>query len=148
MNSEADSREPPSPASFLPTRPAARAREQPAAEPVSTPVMVSVAHTRFSQNTVSGTTYLHGTKVSMEQLVASMRSRGYSSAPIDVVRLPNGELTSLDNRRLLAARRAGLEEIPAVIHDGSERLPADERGRFRVRKSLECPGPARSKSPG
>jgi hypothetical protein len=64
----------------------------------------------------------------MSDLAASMRSDGWHGGPIDVVDLPDGNVLSLDNRRLLAAREAGLDEIPTVRHHPDEPFPP-RRGR-------------------
>lgn len=114
---------------WTPSRPALPKRSEPTVLPVS--------QIRFSQNTVGPSTYLNGVKIALVRLVALMRSRNhYPCLPIDVVRLPDGKLTSLDNRRLLAARRAGLKGIPAILHDGSEPLPPGEGLRFRMKKRI------------
>lgn len=57
---------------------------------------VSPAVIRFSQSTVSGPTYLNAHEMTLADLEQSMRDHGYRSEPIDVVRMPDGQLTSLD----------------------------------------------------
>jgi len=77
---------------------------------------------RFSQSSVSD----------VEEIAQSMRARGWQGAPIDVVRLPNGTLVTIDNTRLLAAGRAGIQ-ARAIIHEAGEALPAEFAERFLPR---------------
>jgi hypothetical protein len=56
-------------------------------------------------------------------MIDTMRTTGWNGAPIDIVELPDGSLLSIDNRRLLAAREAGLKEIPTVRHHPDEPFP-------------------------
>lgn len=61
------------------------------------------------------------------KLVESMQRDGFVVEPdrlIDVVRMPDGELTSLDNTRILAAQRAGVN-IQARVFDHADLLPND-----------------------
>ncbi len=109
---------------WTPTRPApapvasATEDKQPATPPAVTQLRTD--RVRFSQTTVSGPTHLHGAQIALPGLVESFRRHGYTSEPIQVVRMPDGGLTSLDNRRLWAAQRAGLEFIPAIVRDPSD----------------------------
>ncbi len=48
-----------------------------------------------------------------------MRARDWQGTPIDVVRLPDGTFVTVDNTRLLAAHRAGIE-VRAVIREAGE----------------------------
>ena len=50
---------------------------------------------------------------------------------VDVVKMPDGELTSLDNRRLLAAREAKALVFAKVI-EGDMPVPSDQSGRFSM----------------
>lgn len=61
------------------------------------------------------------------KLVESMKRDGFVVEPdrlIDVVRMPDGKLTSLDNTRILAAQRAGVN-IQARVFDHADSLPSD-----------------------
>nr|WP_305089270.1 hypothetical protein [Massilia sp. YIM B04103] len=61
------------------------------------------------------------------KLVESMRKNGFVVEPdrlIDVVRMPDGGLTSLDNTRILAAQRAGVT-IQARVFEHTDLLPDD-----------------------
>jgi hypothetical protein len=62
-----------------------------------------------------------------------MRSKGWVGDPIDVVRMPDGGLTTLDNTRLLAAHRAGIK-VQARVHAFDELLPSGSAGRFTTPK--------------
>lgn len=68
---------------------------------------------RFSQSSVNG----------VDEITASMRAHGWNGAPIDVVRMSDGALTTFDNTRLLAAQRAGIN-VQAVVRDAAEAFPA------------------------
>jgi hypothetical protein len=58
-----------------------------------------------------------------------MLQNGWRGAPIDVVRMEDGGLTTIDNTRLLAASRAGVD-VQAVVHDAGEPLTTDQVTRF------------------
>lgn len=94
-------------------------------------VQLPVGTVRFSQCTVSSPTRLHDVEVSLAELVAIFQNLGFVSEPIAVVRMPDGMVTSLDNRRLWAARQAGLEKIHAIIH-----RPHEPWGSPRQQQSL------------
>ena len=69
---------------------------------------------RFSQASVSG----------VNDIEKSMAANGWVGAPINVVRMPDGELTTFDNTRLLAASRAGVD-VQAIVHEPDDPFPAD-----------------------
>jgi uncharacterized protein YukE len=89
---------------------------------VAAPVNLDPATIRFSQHSVSGAA----------AITDSMRSDGWVGAPIDVVRMPDGDLTTIDNTRVLAARQAGID-VSANVHGFDEPLPPDMIGRFTTR---------------
>lgn len=60
---------------------------------------VSASGIRFSQSSVNGAA----------EIEASMRANGWVGDAIDVVRMGDGGLTSLDHTRVLAAKRAGID---------------------------------------
>lgn len=62
-----------------------------------------------------------------------MRANGWLGDPIDVVRMPDGGLTTLDNTRVLAAHRAGID-VQASIRGSDEALPDAMVGRFTTAK--------------
>ncbi|EJH7009841.1 ParB N-terminal domain-containing protein, partial [Salmonella enterica] len=75
---------------------------------------------RFSQSSVNGTA----------DLTNSMKANGWKGDPIDVIRMPDGKLITIDNTRVLAASRAGIK-VEARVHDASEALPTEYIERFR-----------------
>lgn len=79
---------------------------------------------RFSQNSVNGS----------EEIIESMKRRGWQGDPIDVVRMDDGELTTLDNTRVVAARAAGID-VKANVHGYNDPLPDQvTRRRFTTPK--------------
>ncbi|THB82430.1 hypothetical protein E1N66_21030, partial [Pantoea allii] len=63
---------------------------------------------RFSQNTVSynKTDRDTGVKYTYDDLVSSMKKDGWKGDPVDVIKMPDGKMTSMDNTRISAAREA------------------------------------------
>jgi hypothetical protein len=89
---------------------AARAEAKVAGKAQEIPVQTLDPHeTRFSQETVS---YVKkrstGENYTYDDILDSMKQNGWQGEPIDVVRMPDGKLTSADNTRVLAAREAGI----------------------------------------
>ena len=68
---------------------------------------------RFSQSSVNG----------VSERAENMWRYGWQEAPIDVVKMPDGKLTTFDNTRLLAADLAGID-VQAVVHEAGEAFPA------------------------
>jgi RHS repeat-associated protein len=68
---------------------------------------------RFSQSNV---------RSSLPQIVQSMKANGWQGGPIDVVRMPDGGLTAVDNTRLAAASLARVR-VKAVIRCFDEPFP-------------------------
>ncbi|NJD06126.1 MAG: hypothetical protein FIA97_06465 [Methylococcaceae bacterium] len=62
-----------------------------------------------------------------------MRANGWQGAPIDVVRMSDGALTTFDNTRVLAAQRAGID-VQALIHNAGDAFPA---GRWTPRSGVQ-----------
>lgn len=58
-----------------------------------------------------------------------MRTDGWVGDTIDVVRMSDGALTTLDNTRVLAASRAGIE-VEAVVHGFDDALAPEMIERF------------------
>jgi len=87
---------------------------------------VSVIETdniRFSQESVNG----------LGEIVSSMRRKGWSGAPIDVIELEDGKFGTLDNTRVLAAHEAGID-VEAIVHKRTELLTPSEAERFTTKK--------------
>ena len=64
-----------------------------------------------------------------------MRNNGWAGDPIDVVRMPDGGLTTIDNTRVVAARQAGID-VQANIHAYDDLLPNEYIGRFTTKKGV------------
>ena len=69
---------------------------------------------RFSQSSVNGAS----------EIIDSMKAKGWDGDPIYVVRMPDGNLTTIDNTRVLAARYAEID-VQANVHAFDEVLPQD-----------------------
>ncbi|CQJ07360.1 adhesin [Yersinia mollaretii] len=93
---------------------------------------------RFSQNTVSYNKTERGTgvKYTYDDLVSSMKKDGWKGDPIDVVRMPDGKMTSMDNTRISAAREAGVK-VEANVRNFNDPLSQDmiDSGRFGTAKT-------------
>ena len=64
-----------------------------------------------------------------------MRANGWKGDPIDVVRMSDGGLTAVDNTRVLAAHRAGVD-VRATVHAADDALPANLVERFTTRAGV------------
>jgi filamentous hemagglutinin len=88
---------------------------------------------RFSQNTVSYNKAERdsGVRYTYDDLVSSMKKDGWKGDPVDVVKMPDGNMTSMDNIRINAARDAGIK-VEANVRNFSDPLPKDmiDSGRF------------------
>lgn len=84
----------------------------------------------FSQRTVSPEGY--------DKLVRSLKRVGWAQEPIQVVRTYNGQLISLDNRRVKATQDLGIP-VHAVIHSMDEALPPEYAKRFSKQASGNPP---------
>ncbi|MEV3952312.1 hypothetical protein AB0K57_32550 [Streptomyces halstedii] len=70
------------------------------------------------------------------EIIDSMRANGWAGLPIDVVRMPDGGLTTIDNTRVVASGHAGID-LQAVIHPFDEPLPDQTQiDRFTTRKGV------------
>jgi len=65
----------------------------------------------------------------LNDIVHSMANQGWQGKRIDVVKMPEGGYSSLDNTRVLAARLAGVR-AKANIRKYNERLPSNMLDRF------------------
>ena len=81
---------------------------------------------RFSQNSVfyNKVDRATGQPFTYDELVASMRTNGWKGDPVDVVRMPDGLLTSMDNTRITAAREAGID-VRATLQSFDEALTSE-----------------------
>jgi hypothetical protein len=80
---------------------------------------------RFSQSSVNGA----------GDLTQSMKANGWKGDAIDVVKMNDGALTTLDNTRVLAASRAGVN-VKANIRNATDALPANMVERFTTKKGV------------
>ncbi|QHI99152.1 hypothetical protein GT347_14910 [Xylophilus rhododendri] len=86
----------------------------------------------FTQSSVSFAKA--GAEYNLDTLVKNMSTEGWIGKPIDVVAMPDGTLASIDNTRVLAARRAGIDVEANVrgfdeaITDPARQLSLIERG--------------------
>jgi len=83
---------------------------------------------RFSQSSVSFSKQrldpitLEHKSYTYNDIVASMQESGWNGSPINVVKMPDGSLTTIDNTRLLAAREAGIK-VKVNIHNFNDFIP-------------------------
>ena len=80
---------------------------------------------RFSQSSVNGA----------DDLISSMKAYGWKGDPIDVVRMRDGGLTSIDNTRVLAAHEAGIN-VRATVRGYNDPLPSNLVERFTTKKGV------------
>ncbi|MFK4186258.1 putative T7SS-secreted protein [Streptomyces sparsogenes] len=60
------------------------------------------------------------------EIIDSMKRNGWAGDPIDVVRMPDGGLTTVDNTRVVAASHANID-VHARVHEFDEPLTDPER---------------------
>ncbi len=65
-------------------------------------------------------------------LVASFREKGWQGQPVDLVRTKDGQFISMDNRRIAAAREAGID-VHAIIHELDEPLTSGKCAQYRIK---------------
>ncbi|MDE6887893.1 MAG: hypothetical protein K2P45_04510 [Eubacterium sp.] len=80
---------------------------------------------RFSQSSVNGS----------DEITASMKKNGWKGDPIDVVQMPDGAYTTIDNTRVVAAREAGIN-VKANVHNCGDSLPDEYIERFTTKKGV------------
>jgi hypothetical protein len=80
---------------------------------------------RFSQSSVNGA----------DEITTSMKANGWQGEPIDVVKMPDGKLTSVDNTRVVSARQAGID-VRANVHGYGDPLTPDQMSRFATKKGI------------
>ncbi len=94
-------------------------------EGVRQSVSVNANEIRFSQSSVNGA----------DEIISSMKANGWKGDPIDVIKMNDGKLTTIDNTRVVAAREAGID-VQAIIHDANELLPENLIDRFTTKKGI------------
>ena len=78
---------------------------------------------RYSQSSVNGSS----------DIIQSMRKNGWIGEPIDVVEMPDGVHTTIDNTRVVSAREAGID-VKANVHRYDDPLPSEYIERFTTKK--------------
>ena len=71
-----------------------------------------------------------GIKYTYSDIVDSMKANGWAGEPIDVIRMQDGQLTSIDNTRVLAARESGIN-LQVKVWEPNQELPESMLGRFK-----------------
>jgi len=80
---------------------------------------------RYSQSSVNGS----------NDIIQSMRESGWKGEPIDVVEMPDGIYTTIDNTRVASAREAGVN-VKANVHGYNDPLPSEYIERFTTKKGV------------
>lgn len=80
---------------------------------------------RYSQSSVNGT----------KKIIQSMKKNGWKGEPIDIVEMPDGKYTTIDNTRVAAARVSKIE-VEANIHKYTDPLPSKYIDRFTTKKGI------------
>lgn len=88
-------------------------------------VVLSPYEIRHCQSSVNGA----------QEIINSMKAKGWLGDAIDVVKMSDGKLTSVDNTRILAAKQAGIN-VKARVHAGTDPLPPEFAVRFKSKKGL------------
>jgi len=71
--------------------------------------------------------------IGLHAVITSMKKNGWVGEPIDIVKMPDGNYTTIDNTRVAAARKADID-VKAVIHNADETLPTNQIDRFKTKK--------------
>ncbi len=80
---------------------------------------------RYSQSSVNGSS----------DIIQSMKANGWQGEPIDVVEMPDGIYTTIDNTRVVSAREAGIN-VEANVHGYNDPLPSEYIERFTTKKGV------------
>ena len=80
---------------------------------------------RYSQSSVNGSS----------EIIDSMKKNGWKGDPIDVVEMPDGIYTTIDNTRVVSAREAGIN-VKANVHAYNDILPEEYIERFTTKKGV------------
>lgn len=90
---------------------------------------------KFSQKDVDWLT--SDKTLTIDQLAESMKTQGWKGDPLHIIEMPDGSMVSLDNRRLLAARKAGLKDVPVLYHAPNEPMPPQwAADGFKLKKKI------------
>lgn len=91
----------------------------------NTPVSLPHTHIRYSQESVNGSA----------DIISSMKKYGWIGSPIDVVKMEDSRLTTIDNTRVVAAAKVGID-VRATVHSYDEPLTGIEISRFTTNKGV------------
>ena len=80
---------------------------------------------RYSQSSVNGSS----------DIIQSMKKNGWKGDPIDVVEMPDGIYTTIDNTRVVSAREAGIN-VQANVYGYNDPLPSEYIERFTIKKGV------------
>ena len=80
---------------------------------------------RYSQLSVNGSS----------DIIQSMKKNGWKGDPIDVVEMPDGIYTTIDNTHVVSAREAGIN-VQANVHGYNDPLPNQYIERFTTKKGV------------
>jgi RHS repeat-associated protein len=86
-------------------------------------LVVNPKKIRFSQNSING----------LKDLESSMETNGWKGLPIDVVKMEDGKLTTVDNTRVTAAQNTKTT-VTAKQHNYSDPISEDMAPRFADKK--------------
>ncbi|RGZ99382.1 hypothetical protein DW951_15725 [Agathobacter rectalis] len=64
-----------------------------------------------------------------------MKANGWQGDPIDVVEMPDGIYTTIDNTCVVSAREAGIN-VEANVHGYNDPLPSEYIERFTTKKGV------------
>ncbi|WP_228025815.1 RHS repeat-associated core domain-containing protein [Streptococcus ruminantium] len=92
---------------------------------ISKSAVVNADDIRFSQSSVNG----------VKEIAESMKKYGWLGEPIDIVEMPDGKYTTIDNTRVVAARDAGIS-VQANIHHYTDALPEEFINRFTTKQGV------------
>ena len=82
---------------------------------------------RFSQSSVNDSA----------QIIESMKKDGWNGEPIDIVLMPDGKYTTIDNTRVYAAQQAGIDVV-ANVHEYSEKI-IDRKRAIQLSRGRKVP---------
>ena len=77
---------------------------------------------RYSQSSVNGSS----------EIIQSMKKNGWKGDRIDVVKMPDGIYTTIDNTRVVSARKVGID-VQANVHGYNDLLPIEGIQRFKTK---------------
>ncbi len=83
---------------------------------------------RFSQRTANG----------IDEIAESMQKNGWQGDPIDIVKMEDNMYTTVDNTRLTAAQKAGID-VKANVHNYDDAISPEQAARFRNKKTGDLP---------